>query len=139
MLSLEDGKCEDARLQELLIMPIESHVKDSDDGVLICKNSMRLRQDPPLDIQVLTVLRNAEKTIKKRKFEITPKVRFPLENDDDDDKKPLPAVSYCTSDLEQKIIADFHAIKKSNPELLAKINDILTSKNCNFFQRIVKL
>ena len=136
---LDDGRFEDARLQELLIMPIESHVKDSDDGVLICKNSMRLRQDPPLDIQVLTVLRNAEKIIKKRKFEITPKVRFPLENDDDDDKKPLPAVSCCTSDLEQKIIADFHAIKKSNPELLAKINDILTSKNCNFFQLFAKL
>ena len=87
-------------------MPIESHVKDSDDGVLICKNSMRLRQDPPLDIQVLTVLRNAEKIIKKRKFEITPKVRFPLENDEEPlAKKPLPAVSCCTSDLEQKIIA----------------------------------
>ena len=95
---------------------------------------MRLRQDPPLDIQVLTVLRNAEKNIKKPKFEITPKVRFPLENDDDDDKKPLPAVSCCTSDLKQKIIADFDAVKNSNPELLAKFNDILTSKNCNFFQ-----
>ena len=87
-------------------MPIESHVKDSDDGVLICKNSMRLRQDPPLDIQVLTVLRNAEKTIKKRKFEITPKVRFPLENDEEPlAKKPLAVVSCCTSDLEQQIIA----------------------------------
>ena len=86
---LDDGKFEDARLQELLIMPIESHIKNSQDGVLICKNSMRLRQDPPLDIQVLTVLRNYEKNIKKRKFEKTPKVRFPLENDE----KPLPVNS----------------------------------------------
>ena len=79
MLFLEDGKCEDARLQELLIMPIESYIKDCPDGVWICKKSMRLRQDPPLDIQVLTVLRNYEKNIKKRKFEKTPKVRFPLD------------------------------------------------------------
>ena len=127
---LDDGKFEDARLQELLIMPIESHIKNSQDGVLICKNSMRLRQDPPLDIQVLTVLRNYEKNIKKRKFEKTPKVRFPLENDEE----PLPIVSCGISDLEQKIIADLHSVKNSNPELLAKFNNILTSKNINFFQ-----
>ena len=130
MLSLEDGKCEDARLQELLIIPIESYIKDCPDRVWICKKSMRLQQDPPLDIQVLTVLRNYEKNIKKRKFEKTPKVRFPLENDEE----PLPVVSSGTSDLEQKIIADLHSVKNSNPELLAKFNNILTSKNINFFQ-----
>ena len=133
---LDDGRFEDARLSELLIMPIESHIKDSNDGVLISKNSMRLRQDPPLDIQILTVLRNYEKNIKKRKFEKTPKVRFPLENDEEEPpaKKPFP-VSCCISDLEQKIIADLQSVKNSNPELLAKFNDILTSKN-NFFQLV---
>ena len=74
MAYFEDGKCEDARLQELLIMPIESYVKDCPDRVWICKKSMRLRQDPPLDIQVLTVLQNYEKNIKKCKFEKTPKM-----------------------------------------------------------------
>ena len=127
---VQDGKCKDAGLQELLIMPIESYIKDCPDGVWICKKSMRLRQDPPLDIQVLTVLRNYEKNIKKRKFEKTPKVRFPLENDEE----PLPVVSSGTSDLEQKIIADLHSIKNSNLELLAKFNNILTSKNINLFQ-----
>ena len=74
---LDDGKFEDARLQELLIMPIESHIKNSQDGVLICKNSMRLRRDPPLEIQVLTVLWNYEKNIKKRKFKKFQKFVFP--------------------------------------------------------------
>ena len=111
-------------------MPIESHVKKNPDGVLICKNSMRLWRDPPLEIQVLTVFRNYEKNFKKRKFKKTPKVRFPLENDEE----PLPIVSSGTSDLEQKIIADLHSIKNSNLELLAKFNNILTSKNINFFQ-----
>ena len=134
MLSLEDGKCEDARLQELLIMPIESYVKDCPDGVWICKKSMRLRQDPPLDIQVLTVLRNYEKNIKKRKFEKTPKVRFPLENDEE-----LLPVSSGTSDLKQKIIADLHSVKNSNLELLAKFNNILTSKNIFFFNLLLPI
>lgn len=119
---VEDGKCEDARLQELLIMPTESYVKDCPDGVWICKKSMRLRQDPPLDIQVLTVLRNYEKNIKKRKFEKTPKVRSPLENDEE----PLPVVSCGPSELEQKIIADLHSVKNWNPELFPKFNNILT-------------
>ena len=43
-------------------------------------------------------------------------------------------VSSGTSDLEQKIIADLHSIKNSNLELLAKFNNILTSKNINLFQ-----
>ena len=60
----------------------------------------------------------------------TPKVRFPLENDEE----PFPVISSGTSDLEQKIIADLHSFKNSNPELLAKFNNILTSKNINFFQ-----
>ena len=42
MAYFEDWKCEDARLQELLIMPIESYIKDCPDGVWICKKSMRL-------------------------------------------------------------------------------------------------
>ena len=42
MAYFEDGKCEDARLQELLIIPIESYIKDCPDRVWICKKSMRL-------------------------------------------------------------------------------------------------
>ena len=45
MAYFEDGKCEDARLQELLIIPIESYIKDCPDRVLICKKSMRLQQE----------------------------------------------------------------------------------------------
>ena len=93
-------------IQELLIMSIESHVKKNPDGVLICKNSMRLRRDPPLEIQVLTVLRNYEKNIKKRKLE--------------------KVISCYTSDLEQKIFTKLYSVKNSNLELLAQLKDIQT-------------
>ena len=125
---MENSKMQDYKNSSCSINP--TTIKPRTGRVLICKNSMRLRWDPPLEIQVLTVLRNYEKNIKKRKFEKTPKVRFPLENDEE----PLPVVSSGTSDLEQKIIADLQSVKNSNPELLAKFNNILTSKNINFFQ-----
>ena len=124
---MENSKMQDYKNSSCSINP--TTIKPRTGRVLICKNSMRLRWDPPLEIQVLTVLRNYEKNIKKRKFEKTPKVRFPLENDEE-----LLPVSSGTSDLKQKIIADLHSVKNSNLELLAKFNNILTSKNINFFQ-----
>ena len=45
------GDLADAKLQELVILPVEPTFKTSTD-VFITKKNLDLRQDPPLDIQV---------------------------------------------------------------------------------------
>ena len=39
-------------MQELVILPLEPHLKKLDGGIFITKKNLDLRQDPPLDIQV---------------------------------------------------------------------------------------
>jgi len=102
--AMENSKMQDYKNSSCSINP--TTIKPRTGRVLICKNSMRLRWDPPLEIQVLTVLRNYEKNIKKRKLE--------------------KVISCYTSDLEQKIFTKLYSVKNSNLELLAQLKDIQT-------------
>ena len=60
---MENSKMQDYKNSSCSIN--STTIKPRTGRVLICKNSMRLRWDPPLEIQVLTVLRNYEKKHQK--------------------------------------------------------------------------
>jgi len=111
-----DGKIEEARMQELVILPLEPHLKKLDGGVLITKKNLDLRQFPPVDIQVFAVLRpKPEEIIKKKNFKEKVKIRFPPPR----------------KTLIQKFMQDF---KNSDPNVIATLEETLALEDYDLIE-----
>lgn len=135
-----DGRFEDARLQELLILPVHPHLKFSEDEVFISKESIGLRPDQPLDIQIVSVISKKRKEkIIKLNYDMKPKLRLPKLKDEAGPsstkrRKITDSHGQCGSRLQQKFSEDLELLKKSNPQVIEVIEETLASKNCNLIE-----
>ena len=72
---------------ELLAIPITSDIKEANEIGFIPEYSIKIRQNPPIDIQIVAVSREIEKCSKKGKN--MPKIRLPLDEEESEKKIPL--------------------------------------------------
>lgn len=115
------GDLADAKLQELVILPVEPTFKTSTD-VFITKKNLDLRQDPPLDIQVFAVLRPIDEKIriikeKQKKYSNKPKVRF----------------TPPRKTLQRKFMDD---LKKSDANVIATLEETLALDDYNLIELV---
>lgn len=131
-----DGLLADARLQELLILPIHPHLKFSKDEVFISKDSIALRPDQPLDIQIVSVMSEERKKKIKKLNKKKTKLRFPKLKDEVEPSSPkrrkiADSHGQCGSRLQEKFAEDLELLKTSNPQVIEAIEETLASKQCN--------
>jgi len=112
-----DGELEEARLQELVILPVDPNFKNSSE-VFITKKNLDLRQDPPLDIQVFSVLRpipEKKRNIENnKKYSKKVKMRFP---------SPRRESQFDFHEvLKQRFLND---LKNSDPNVVATLEETL--------------
>lgn len=112
-----DGELEEARLQELVILPVDPNFKNSSE-VFITKKNLDLRQDPPLDIQVFSVLRpipeKKRNNENNKKYSKKVKMRFPSPRRD--------SQFDFHEGLEQRFLND---LKNSDPNVVATLEETL--------------
>jgi len=136
------GRCEEARQHELLILPIHPELKYSEeDDVFISKESIGLRPDQSLDIQIVSV--ESEKRSKKlvKINREKPKLRLPKLQDEAGPsskkcRKITDSHGQYGSILQQKFSEDLEFFQNLNSQVFEDIKETVATSHYNLIDLI---